>query len=132
MPTRLIRAEVLSLRNRSHIHAARSFGGGPRYIISRHLVPALAPILVTGLAIQAGRAVILEAGLAFLGLGDPTIKSWGSIMRYALSFSGIYFGPYWLWWLLPAGICLTLLVLGLTFLGQGLEAWANPRAERHR
>jgi peptide/nickel transport system permease protein len=131
MPTRLIRAEVLSLRNRSHIFAARSFGGGTRYIISRHLVPALTPILVTTLAVQAGRAVILEAGLAFLGLGDPTIKSWGLMMRYALSFSGIYFGPYWLWWLLPAGICLTLLVLGLTFLGQGLETWANPRTERH-
>lgn len=132
MPTRLIRAEVLSLRTRSHIHAARSFGGSARYIIRRHFIPALTPILVTGLAVQAGRAVILEAGLAFLGLGDPTIKSWGMIMRYALSFSGIYFGLYWLWWLLPAGICLTLLVLGLTFLGQGLETWANPRLEQHR
>ena len=100
---RLIRSEVLSLRYRTHIQAARSFGGGSRYIIFRHLIPALAPILITSLVLQAGRAVLMEAGLAFLGLGDPTIKSWGLMMRYALSFSGIYFGPYWLWWLLPPG-----------------------------
>jgi ABC-type dipeptide/oligopeptide/nickel transport system permease subunit len=131
MPTRLIRAEVLSLRQRSHIQAARTFGGGLLYVIRRHLIPALTPILITALVVQAGRAVMLEAGLAFLGLGDPTIKSWGLMMRYALSFSGIYFGPYWLWWLLPTGICLTMLVLGLTFMGQGLEGWANPQTERH-
>ncbi len=129
---RLIRAEVLSLRYRLHVQAARSFGGDARYIITRHLIPALAPILITTLVLQAGRAVLTEAGLAFLGLGDPTIKSWGLMMRYALSFSGIYFGSYWVWWLLPPGLCLTALLLGLTFLGQGLEAWANPRLERHR
>lgn len=131
MPARLIRAEVLSLRSRQHIQAARSFGGGVRYVIVRHLIPALVPILVTTLAVQASRAVMMEAGLAFLGLGDPTIKSWGAIIRAALSFSGIYFGSYWLWWLIPAGLNITLLVLGLTFLGQGLEHWANPRTERH-
>ncbi|MCG3207707.1 MAG: putative D,D-dipeptide transport system permease protein DdpC [Anaerolineae bacterium] len=129
---RLIRSEVLSLRYRLHVQAARSFGGGARYIITRHLIPALAPILITTLVIQAGRAVLTEAGLAFLGLGDPTIKSWGLMIRYALSFSGIYFGSYWVWWLLPPGLCLTALLLGLTFMGQGLEAWANPRLERHR
>lgn len=131
MPTRLIRAEVLSLRSRQHIQAARTFGGSPRYMITRHLIPALMPILMTTLAVQASRAVIMEAGLAFLGLGDPTAKSWGLIIRAALSFSGIYFGNYWVWWLLPAGLNLTLMVLAFTFLGQGLETWANPRTERH-
>lgn len=132
MAARLIRAETLSLRNRQHVQAARTFGGGTRYILLRHLIPALTPILVTELAVQASRAVMMEAGLAFLGLGDPTIKSWGMIIRAALSFSGIYFGQYWLWWLLPPGLAITFLVLGFTFLGQGLEQWANPRAARHR
>ncbi len=132
MPARLIRAEVLSLRNRQHIQAARTFGGGIRYMITRHIVPALTPILITSLVVQASRAVIMEAGLAFLGLGDPTAKSWGLIIRAALSFSGIYFGNYWVWWLLPAGLNITLMVLAFTFLGQGLETWTNPRTERHR
>jgi ABC-type dipeptide/oligopeptide/nickel transport system permease subunit len=132
MPARLIRSEVLSLRHRLHIQAARSFGGGARYVIKRHLIPALFPILITSLTVQASRAVLTEAGLAFLGLGNPTIKSWGTIIYFALSFSGIYFGPYWIWWLLPAGFSITLLMLGFTFLGQGLEAWANPRTKRHR
>lgn len=132
LSARLVRSEVLSLRQRQHVQAAQVFGGGVRYVIWRHLIPALTPILVTTLAVQASRAVMMEAGLSFLGLGDPTLKSWGLIIRAALDFSGIYFGSYWVWWILPAGFSLTLLVLGFTFLGQGLESWANPRVARHR
>jgi ABC-type dipeptide/oligopeptide/nickel transport system permease subunit len=128
---RLIRSEVLSLRHRPHIQASRTFGGGTLYVLFRHLIPALTPILVTNLATQASRAVMMEAGLAFLGLGDPTIKSWGLIIRFALSFSSIYFGPHWIWWILPAGFNITLLMLGFTFLGQGLEVWVNPRTKRY-
>lgn len=130
-PARVIRAQVLSLRSRAHIHSARLFGGGPAYIIRRHLIPELGPILAAGFVAQAGRAVMLEASLAFLGLGDPTLKSWGLLIRFALNSSGFFFSNRWLWWLLPAGLSLTLLLLGFTFLGIGLEVLTHPRTRRH-
>jgi peptide/nickel transport system permease protein len=131
VPARIVRSQVLSLRRRGHVQAAGLFGAGPLYVIRRHLIPAVTPILAAGFITQAGRAIAMEAGLAFLGLGDPTAKSWGLIMRYALNYRGIYFTPHWLWWLLPAGLNLSLLILGLTLLGTALEARMDPRLERH-
>jgi peptide/nickel transport system permease protein len=128
---RVIRAQVLSLRSRTHIQAARLFGGGALYVIRRHLVPEVGPILAAGFVAQAGQAVMMEAGLAFLGLGDPTLKSWGLIIRYALNSSGFFFSDRWLWWLLPAGLNLSLLLLSFTFLGIGIETISHPRARRH-
>lgn len=129
---RVIRSQVLSLRARSHVEAARLFGGGTLYVLGRHVVPAIGPILVAGFVGQAGHAVLLEANLAFLGLGDPALKSWGLSIRHAINVKGFYFGSQWLWWVLPAGLNLVLLLLGFTFLGVGLEALSNPRLRRHR
>ncbi len=130
-PARVIRAQTLTLRQRAHIQAARLFGGRTRYIVCRHLIPELSPILAAAFVAQAGRAVMLEASLAFLGLGDPTAKSWGLMIRYALDSGGFFFSNRWMWWLLPPGLCLTLLLLGFTFLGIGLEPLTHPRTRRH-
>jgi peptide/nickel transport system permease protein len=124
---RIIRAQVLSVRQRGYVRMARSFGGGPIYIFVRHVLPQIAPLIVLGLVTAAGRAVALEAGLAFLGLGDPTAKSWGLIMRYALNLPGLFLTDRWLWWLLPPGICITLLILALTFIGMGMESHLDTR-----
>lgn len=132
IPARSVRAQVLSLRSRGHIQAATLFGAGPAYIIRRHLVPALGPILLALLVAQVGRAIVVEAGVAFLGLSDPTAKSWGMMIRYALNYRGIYLSPIWVWWLLPPSICISLLILGFTLLGVGLEERSDTRFERHR
>jgi peptide/nickel transport system permease protein len=124
---RIIRAQVMSVRQRGYVKMARSFGGGPVYIFVRHVLPQIAPLIVFGLVTAAGRAVALEAGLAFLGLGDPTAKSWGLIMRYALNLPGLFLTDRWLWWLLPPGICITLLILALTFIGIGMESQLDTR-----
>ena len=124
---RIIRAQVMSVRQRGYIGMARSFGGSPVYIFVRHVLPQIAPLIVFGLVTAAGRAVALEAGLAFLGLGDPTAKSWGLIMRYALNLPGLFLTDRWLWWLLPPGICITLLILSLTFIGMGTESHLDTR-----
>ena len=126
-PARIVRAQVLTLRSRGYIHSARLFGGGHLYLMRRHLLPALAPIAVAGFVTLASRAVIMEAALAFLGIGDPTIQSWGMIMRHALDYRAIYLTPAWTWWLLPPGICLTLLIAGLAMLGTAAESYANAR-----
>jgi peptide/nickel transport system permease protein len=121
---RIIWSQTLSLKEREYIAAARSFGAGNFYIAWRHIVPALGPILLVDFIYGIRRAVFMEAGLAFLGISDPTKVSWGMMMRDALSFSYL---PVWQWWLLPTGIALSLTIVGLTFVGHGVEPIIDPR-----
>jgi peptide/nickel transport system permease protein len=130
-PARTLRSQVLSLRSRGYLHSARLFGGGWLYQMRRHLLPALTPLVAAAFVAQAGRAVMLEAALAFLGIGDPTIHSWGMMMRHALDFRGVFLTPAWQWWLVPPGICLTLLIMSVTMLGTSAESFANARLSRH-
>lgn len=131
MTARYVRAQALSLRQREHVLAARSFGAAPLYLARRHLLPALAPILVSGFVSIGSLAVLLEAGLAFLGLGDPHRSSWGLTMNDALQYDDLFFGRSWLWWLLPPGAATTLAILGFTLFGVGLEPRLNPRLAEH-
>lgn len=124
---RVLRAPALSLRQSGFIAAARGFGFGPLYVLRRHLVPGLAPLIVVGFVTWASTAIALEAGLAFLGLGDPSGVSWGMTMNRALSQPFIYSSPMWTWWVLPAGFAITLTLLGFTFVGVALEPSFNPR-----
>ncbi len=127
---RTVRSQTLSLRSRGFIEAARGFGGGLGYVMRRHLVPALAPMVVAEFVAVASIAVGLEAGLAFLGVGDPLAVSWGQVLNRALLHPGLYFTALWTWWLVPAGLAITVAVLGFTFLGVGLEPRFNPRWRR--
>lgn len=128
---RVTRSQVLSLRSRAHLRAAVGFGASTRHVLGRHVVPELGLILAAGLVSSAGRAVMLEAGLAFLGLGDPTRVSWGATMREALDFNGLFYTSAWMWWLVPPILAVSLVLLGITFLGVALEASINPRLTRH-
>ncbi len=127
---RIVRSQTLSLRHRGFVDIARGFGAGPVYVMRRHLIPALAPVIAANLVYVAGLAVTVEAGLSFIGLGDPAAVSWGTELNRALENPHIYLGPLWVWWLLPAGLALTLVVLGFTFIGVGLEPRFNPRWRR--
>lgn len=124
---RILRGQALTLRQRGYITAARGFGGGPLYVLRRHLVPGLAPLVVVGFVNWAGIAIALDAGLSFLGVGDPTGVSWGLMLNRALDQDGIYFSGMWTWWVLPPGLAIALTVLGFTFVGVGLEPRFNPR-----
>ncbi|MEX2658611.1 MAG: ABC transporter permease [Acidimicrobiales bacterium] len=128
---RVLRAQVLSLRRRAHLRAALGFGAGALRVLRRHIVPELGLILASGLVAAAGRAVALEAGLAFLGLGDPSGASWGSIMRDALDFSGLFYTRAWSWWLVPPVMAIAALLMGITFLGIAVEQRVNPALARH-
>ncbi len=131
-PARVVRSQVLSLRSRGYVSSARLFGGNWACVMWRHLLPALLPIAAAAFVNLAGRAVIMEAALAFLGIGDPTIQSWGMIMRHALDFRGIYLTSAWIWWLLPPGFCLSLLIASLAMLGTAVESHSNARLSRHQ
>ncbi|MGI9032804.1 MAG: ABC transporter permease [Candidatus Aeolococcus gillhamiae] len=129
---RIIRAQALTLRQRGFVDASRGFGAGFGHVARRHLLPALGPLIVTGFVSVAAHAVLVEAGLAFLGLADPTGVSWGLILNRALLHQGLYFTALWTWWVLPAGSAVTLAVLGFTFVGVGLEPAFNPRWRANR
>ena len=94
---RVVRGQTLSLRNRGFIGSARGFGGGILYVVRRHLIPALNPIIVSAFVHIAAVAVLLEASLAFLGLADPNAVSWGLMMNRALLQPGLYFTSLWTW-----------------------------------
>lgn len=130
-PARVLRSQVLSLRNRAHLRASVGFGAGTVHVLRRHIIPEISLLLAASLVGNAGRAVMMEAGLAFLGLGDPLRASWGQVMRDALNFPSLFYTPAWQWWLVPPIIALVLLLLGLTFVGLAIEARLSPRVARH-
>jgi peptide/nickel transport system permease protein len=128
---RVVRSQVLSLRNRAHLRAAVGFGAGTVHVMRRHIIPEVGLILAAGLVGAAGRAVAMEAGLAFLGLGDPVQSSWGTVMRDALNYRSLFVTPAWQWWLVPPVVALSVFLLALTFIGIALERQLNPRLARH-
>ena len=127
---RIVRSQTLALAGRGYVQAARGFGARPLYVIRRHVVPELGPLVAANLVYWTATAVLLQAGLAFLGLSDPTEVSWGGVLNRALGHQGVYFTSQWTWWVLPPGLAIALTAIGLAFIGFGLEPRSNPRWER--
>lgn len=125
---RVFRSQALTVRQRGFVAAARGLGGGTLYLCGRHLVPALGPLVVISVVNVAAIAVLLEAGLSFLGLGSATTPSWGRLLNDALQTPGMYTSGLWTWTVLPAGLALTATVTGFALLGMGLEPRLNPQA----
>jgi len=126
-PARVVRAGALSLNEQPYIKMAAHYGASSFYLLTRHFLPELLPIIMVSMIRLAGRAIVAEASLAFMGLGDPTSRSWGLIIHHAVNFSGIYFTEFWKWWLFYPWLFLTLLVTSLAMLGRDLEKIADPR-----
>lgn len=119
---RLVRAEFLSLKEREFVEAARALGAGNRNLMLDEILPnASSPIIVNG-SLEVARAILLEAGLSFLGLGDPTLPSWGAMLSNAQTF------VRQAWWMAVfPGLSIFLVVLGLNLVGDGLNDALNPR-----
>lgn len=125
-PARVVRSLVLSQRNRDFVVAARSLGASHTRILRLCILPGVFSLSLAEFVQLASRAILLEAALAFLGLGDPVQKSWGSVLFYAQA-RGALLSPAWTWWVLPPGLLITGAVLGLALLGYELERILNPR-----
>jgi peptide/nickel transport system permease protein len=121
---RIIRGQTLALKEKRHIYSARTFGAKKVYILARHIIPDLGNIIIVSFIHNARSAVFIEAGMAFIGISSITTISLGSIMHNAFKF---YYLPVWLWWLLPAGIFLSLILLSFTFIGNLMEKVIDPR-----
>ncbi len=122
---RIVRSQILTLRNREWVLAARAIGLGEMRILVRHVVPhALGLIIVTG-ALQIGAAILVEASLSFLGLGDRSVISWGYMLNNAQPFLRVA------WWLsVFPGLALVLTVLGTNLLGDALYGIWDPARGR--
>ena len=119
---RLLRAQVLSLREREYVLAARLAGATDRRVLVRHVLPNVLSLLVVTSALQVGTAILVEASLSFLGLGDRTLISWGYMLNDAQPFLRIA------WWMsLGPGSALALTVLGANLLADGLQLALDPR-----
>ena len=118
-PTRLVRGQILSLRESDYVLAARSLGAKDRRIIRRHVLPGVVAPLVVHATFGVASAILLEAALSFLGLGIlPPAASWGNMMTAAQELVILEQMP-WLW--LPPGIAIMLAVLSINFVGDGLR-----------
>ncbi|MBA2442596.1 MAG: ABC transporter permease [Rubrobacter sp.] len=125
-PARLIRSQVLSVRESGHVQAARAMGATHGYVMLRHILPRITPLTAAQFVRAANVSIMLEASLAFLGLGDPFQKSWGAILFYANARSA-FLTDAWLWWVLPPGLCIAAVVVSFAFLGYAVEERIDPR-----
>jgi peptide/nickel transport system permease protein len=121
---RVVRAQTLTIETRPYIERARALGAGDGRILRRHVFPAVLPLVMANTTLAVGSAIIAESTLAFLGLGDPTTFSWGSMLKTALD-TGAATAGYW-WFVLSPGVAIVIVVLCFTLVGRALESVLNP------
>lgn len=127
---RIVRAQVMTLRERAFVERARALGAGDLYIIKTHVLPNTLPLIFANTVLIIAVAILSEAALSFLGLGDPSRISWGSMLENAFG-SGAPSAGAW-WYVIPPGLCITVLVLAVTLIGFLYEEIINPRLAMDR
>lgn len=125
---RLVRSQVISLKERPYILRAKGIGASDFRIILRHIFPQVVPLIIAQGVLDTSTAIIAESSLAFLGLGDPTIVSWGMMLNFA--FARAISKEAW-WFLLPPGFAIVWVSLALVLIGTALEEVFNPRLKTH-
>ena len=127
---RIVRGQVQGELRKPYIEAARGVGATPMRILFRHVAPATVPTAVAKFVMTVQYAVVAQASLGFLGLGDPTLVSWGDMLHRAALSPLIYLDGSWLWRLLPPGLAIAGLVVGFALIGWSLEERCLPAARR--
>jgi peptide/nickel transport system permease protein len=122
---RIIRAQVMSLRERVYVKRTRALGAGNARIIWRHIMPQVGPLLIANTVLTIAIAIYLETALAFLGLEDPTVTTWGTILEHAFQRTAISYGAWWA--IVPDGFMIAGLIVGCFLFGQAVEDALNPR-----
>jgi peptide/nickel transport system permease protein len=124
----LIRSQTLSVKERPYLERARVLGAGRWHQMTRHVLPNVMPMVFANTTLTVAIAILSETTLSFLGLGDPTRVSWGSMLEDAFSVGAMTTGAWW--FIVPPGVCVVLVVLAFTLVGQALEEVLNPRLRR--
>ncbi len=122
------RSMSLQIKVRGYVDAAEMMGQSRSKIITRHIIPQLLPYAFASIAISVPAAITTEAGLSFLGLGDPSFPTWGQILHDANTFGAAARGLWW--WMMPPGLMIALTGLSFVFIGNALDSIVNPRLKR--
>jgi peptide/nickel transport system permease protein len=127
---RVLRAQTLSVRSREYVLAARASGERPWRIVFVEILPNELPIIVSNFIFAMIFAVLTQAALAFIGLGDPTLLTWGNMINIAYNDEALSVGAWW--WFIPPGLCIALLGMGLALINFSLDEVLNPRLRVYR
>jgi peptide/nickel transport system permease protein len=122
---RIVRAQVLSVKTRAYVERGQALGARSWHIITRHTLPNVGPLILANTILTIAIAILSEATLSFLGLGDPLSTSWGTILEQAFA-SGAAGAGQW-WWLVPPGLAIVFVVLAFTMIGFALDEIVNPK-----
>ncbi len=125
---RLVRSQVLTVKERHFVLRARAIGASDARIILHHIFPQVLPLIIAQAVLDVSVAILEESSLAFLGLGDPTLVSWGSMLNFA--FERAISAQAW-WFLLPPGFAIVWVSLSLILIGNTLDQIVNPRLRTH-
>ena len=127
-PTRLLRSQVISLKNRDFVQVSKSLGERPSYIIFNEMLPNMISLVMASFFQATMAAIIGEATLEFLGLGNVSIVSWGTILYWAQNNSALLAGAWW--WFLPPGICIALIGTSFALMNFAIDEISNPKLRK--
>jgi peptide/nickel transport system permease protein len=125
---KVARSMSLQIKTRGYVDAATMMGQKDSKIILKHILPQLLPYAFASIAISVPAAITTEAGLSFLGLGDPSFPTWGQILHDANTFGAAARGLWW--WIMPPGVMIAVTGLAFVFIGNALDAIVNPKLKR--
>ena len=128
--SKVIRSIALQMRNFQYVEAAKLMGQSDLKVIFKHIIPQLLPLTFASIAIAVPGAILAEAGLSFLGLGDPSLPTWGQLLRDANSADAASRGLWW--WIIPPGLMIALTGLAFFLIGSTLDSIANPLRKKSK
>jgi peptide/nickel transport system permease protein len=127
---RLVRAQVLTLKERLFVERSRALGASNRHLMGRHIFPNVSPLILANLTLTVPIAILSETTLSFLGLGDPTRASWGKMLEESFKAGALSRNAWW--YFLPPGLGIMAVVLAFTLIGTALEEILDPRLREQR
>lgn len=127
-PTRILRSQVVSLKNRDFVKVARNLGERPIYIVFREIFPNMISLVMASFFTSTMAAIMGEATLEFLGLGNVSIVSWGTILYWAQNSGALLSGAWW--WFLPPGICIALIGTSFALMNFAIDEISNPKLRK--
>ena len=115
----------MSVRERVYVKRARSLGRRQQPAVFKHVLPQVAPLLIANTVLMIALAIFAETYITFLGLGDPSTISWGKLIENAFTGDAVLNDAWWA--IVPPGVCVTMVILACTMVGQSMEDALNPR-----
>lgn len=125
---RIVRSQVLSVKEKTYIERARAIGSGSGHIISRHILPNVFPLIFANTILLIANSIFSESFLDFFALGDPNVVSWGTILETAYEKGA--FSSYAWWTILVPGTCIVILIMSFYLIGDALDEILNPKLRR--